>query len=312
MNNKKTIQISISVIGILLIAAHLIWPELKVDSITVVIFAIIIIPWLAPVFKTLEFPGGMKLEYNLEKVTQKLEDSGLINSKNNVGSSSTHHKYSFMNVVDIDSELALTGLRMEIESRLQQLSEYAPIQVKNKSVGALTKSLEANDLLTRKETSAINDLLPILNRAAHGEKIERNLHNWVMEIGPQLLDTLESKIGKQKLPTLIKTYENRDGAIGVEIGHELSKKLIQSTEPFFSEMKKNQVVFDDWLSDIQNSTFTIFEGEDEIDELLNHAKYVKLKEIMIDSIEKYLTKRKDKLAEKTLDKTKEIEIKSIW
>jgi hypothetical protein len=33
---------------------------------------------------------------------------------------------------------------------------------------------------------------------------------------------------------------------------------------------------------------------------------------MIDSIEKYLTKRKDKLAEKTLVKIKEIEIKSIW
>lgn len=312
MNNKKTIQISISIIGVLLIAAHLIWPELKVDSITVVIFAIIIIPWLAPVFRTLEFPGGMKLEYNLEKVTQKLEDSGLINSENNVSSRPTHHKYSFMNVVDIDSELALTGLRMEIESRLQQLSEYSSIQVNNKSVGALTKSLEANGLLTRKEASAISDVLPILNRAAHGEKIESNLHNWVMEIGPQLLDTLESKIGKQKLPTLIKTYEKRDGALGVEIGHELSKKLIQSTEPFFSEMKKNKAVFDDWLSDIQNSTFTIFEGEDEIDELLNHAMYVKLKELMIDSVEKYLAKKKDKLAEKTLEKIKEIEIRSIW
>ena len=312
MNNKKTLQIIISIIGVALITAHMIWPTLKVDSITVVIFAIIIVPWLAPVFKTLEFPGGMKLEYNLEKVTQKLEDSGLIKIDTKKSSKPSHNKYSFMNVVDIDSDLALAGLRMEIESRLQQLSEYSSEKSRNKGIVSLTKDLENNGILTKNETSAITDVLPILNKAAHGEKIDGKLHKWVMEIGPQLLDTLESKIGQQKIPTLIKSYETRDGALGVEIGHELSKKLIQSTDSFFIEMSKNSKVFTDWLDDLENSTFTIFEGTDEIDELINHAKYVHLKELMIASIKIYLEVKNDTLAKKTLDKLEKIKITSIW
>lgn len=140
MTEKRTVQIIISFIGGLLIIAHMIWPDLKVDSITVILFAVIIIPWLAPVFKTLEFPGGVKLEYNLEKVTEKLKKSGLISPNTPNRKESRHNKYSFMNVVDLDSELALTGLRMEIESRLKDLAEYNSIPNSNHSVGNLTKS----------------------------------------------------------------------------------------------------------------------------------------------------------------------------
>ena len=57
-------------------------------------------------------------------------------------------------------------------------------------------------------------------------------------------------------------------------------------------MKENESIFNDWLEDLPTSTFTIFESQDEIDELLCHAKYSKLKELMIEKTEQYLKENK--------------------
>jgi len=218
-----------------------------------------------------------------------------------------------MNVVDLDSELSLTGLRMEIESRLKDLAEYHPIPITNYSISNLTKTLKERGVLSEEETSAILDVLPILNKAAHGGKITKDVHDWAIKIGPQLLDKLESKIGEQKLPSLITAYKNRDGAQGIEISSELSKKLIQSTKPFFALMNEDESIFYDWLEYLPTSTFTIFESQDEIDELLCHAKYSKLKELMIEKTELYLKDNKtDKLAKELLNKLEQIEIRSVW
>ena len=44
-------------------AARLIWPTLTIDSVTVALIVIAVVPWLAPIFKSLEMPGGFKVEW---------------------------------------------------------------------------------------------------------------------------------------------------------------------------------------------------------------------------------------------------------
>ena len=44
-------------------SAHLIWPSLAIDAVTIALLVAAAIPWLAPLFKTLELPGGWKIEF---------------------------------------------------------------------------------------------------------------------------------------------------------------------------------------------------------------------------------------------------------
>ncbi|MEO2061387.1 MAG: hypothetical protein ABGW97_00280 [Christiangramia sp.] len=312
MIEKRIIQITISIIGLIFIVSHLIWPELKIDGITVILVVIIIVPWLAPLFKSFELPGGLKFEYHqLENATEKLIGAGWIKQVDSVETSKEHYKYSFLNVVDLDSNLALSGLRMEIESRLKDLAEHNSISIKNKGINQLTRELSTNGVLTYIESSAIIDILPFLNRASHGQEVDKKIHDWVIQIGPQILDNLEARIGEQKLPNLIDSFKKRDGGQGVELGYELSKYLIKSTNSFFEKMKKE--TFREWLDELENSSFTIYNADDEIEEQLKHAEMSKLKEMMLNSVNQFLEENSNNKEAKALqEKLNKIEIKSIW
>lgn len=314
MTEKRIIQLSISAIGILFIVGHMIWPDIKIDGITVLLIIIVIIPWLAPVFKSFELPGGLKVEFHdLEKATKKLEESGLIKKGSASKKHQDHSKYSFLNVVDIDSNLALSGLRMEIESRLKDLAEQNFKVVDRHGINQITRQLSEHGILSNQESSAILDILPILNKAAHGQDVDEKTHKWVIEIGPQILDSLEARKSAHELPELISSYNNRDGAQGVEIGHKLSMQMIKSTDAFFELMKKDKKAFNDWMKELDTSTFTLFESSDEIEEELAYAKYSRLKEIMIEKVEQYLEKNTESSeAKELLNKLNNIKIRSVW
>jgi len=51
-------RVAITTFALLIAVVHLIWPNLSVDSTTVALVVIAVIPWLGSVFKSIEFPGG--------------------------------------------------------------------------------------------------------------------------------------------------------------------------------------------------------------------------------------------------------------
>lgn len=59
----KSLQYGITVVALFVALAHLIWPSLTIDAITVTLLFIALVPWLTPLFKSLEFPGGWKIEF---------------------------------------------------------------------------------------------------------------------------------------------------------------------------------------------------------------------------------------------------------
>jgi hypothetical protein len=67
MNENKTnnylLRAGITVTALLVILVHLIWPGLYIDAITVTLLFVGLAPWLSSVFKSLEFPGGWKIEF---------------------------------------------------------------------------------------------------------------------------------------------------------------------------------------------------------------------------------------------------------
>jgi hypothetical protein len=59
----RTLQYGITIAAIVIALIHLIFPNIKIDAITITLLFIALIPWLSPLFKSLEFPGGWKIEF---------------------------------------------------------------------------------------------------------------------------------------------------------------------------------------------------------------------------------------------------------
>src|SRR5574337_797154 len=58
---------------------HLAWPGIAIDAITVTLFLVAVIPWLGPLFRAVELPGGVKVEFaELEKAQREAESAGIL------------------------------------------------------------------------------------------------------------------------------------------------------------------------------------------------------------------------------------------
>src|SRR3989339_1831050 len=149
MKNVRKIQILITVALLLVVCVHLIWPSLKIDGITLTLIVVAVIPWLAPVFKSLELPGGFKFEYqDLERVEQKAKAAGLVKDR----PTQTVQKYTFMDLVESDPQLALAGLRIELEKSLKALAEQhraeGYVKSRHASISRIMRDLYEKQILS--------------------------------------------------------------------------------------------------------------------------------------------------------------------
>lgn len=173
---------------------HILFPGLAIDAIALVLIVIAVIPWLAPLFKSLQFPGGWKIEFQeLQKVAAKADDAGLLSRSEATAPS----EYAFLSVADRDPNLALAGLRIELEKRLVQLAERNQIGTAMQGMGRLLRELSKRQVLNEDEESVLSDLLQLLNAAVHGASVDPRATEWAMEVGPQLIQSFEEKLHGQ-------------------------------------------------------------------------------------------------------------------
>ncbi|MGK5530956.1 hypothetical protein [Streptomyces sp. URMC 129] len=60
---RHGIAVAVSCAATALAVAHVLWPGLAIDSITVLLLLVAIVPWLGGVFDSIELPGGPRFEY---------------------------------------------------------------------------------------------------------------------------------------------------------------------------------------------------------------------------------------------------------
>lgn len=72
MKETKILQIIVSLIAVIFLLIHMYWPTLKVDGITLGLLILILIPWMAPLIKSIEVPGVGKLE--LQEIKKDIDD----------------------------------------------------------------------------------------------------------------------------------------------------------------------------------------------------------------------------------------------
>ena len=186
------VQWGITLGALLTIAVHLLWPSLAIDGITLTLVVIAIVPWLAPLFKSMEFPGGWKIEFrDLAEVQERARQANLLAPATAVD---IETEYPFQIVAGDDPNLALAGLRIEIEKRLRRLAQFANIPIHRTSVGRLMRSLYQKGVLTQEAYSVLADMIGLLNEAVHGAEVDQRALDWAMEVGPRILKALEERI----------------------------------------------------------------------------------------------------------------------
>ncbi len=193
--NAKHSQIAISFTASLIAVAHMVWPSLSIDVFTLAFFIIAIIPWLAPFIKYIE-AGGTKIVLSGESLNEKtdvVDKVGLLAKEEKSGNP---HQFSFQTVANEDPNLALAGLRIEIEKKLKDIAASKKINIHNKTLGQVLDSLFQRQVLNNEEKAVIADLSRLLNQAVHGAEVDDEALQWAMTIGPRILNALDEKTKK--------------------------------------------------------------------------------------------------------------------
>jgi hypothetical protein len=140
--------------------------------------------------KTAELPGGIKLEFReqLSSATETAEQAGLlVKPKPEI----------YELIYNDDPTLALAGLRIAIEKRLNDLLTLANLPLQT-PLSWKIRDLSTANVLSREQASALSDLLPLLNRAVHSHEYTNEAADWAMTVGPKLLAGLDERASQLK------------------------------------------------------------------------------------------------------------------
>jgi len=186
----RRIQLAIT-LGALTVALIHVWvPALAIDAITLALIALAILPWLGPLFKSVQLPGGFKVEFQerLERAAERADKAGLLSRRGVEG-----QQYPFQLVADQDPNLALAGLRIELERQLRALAEAVGVGTRMQGARRLVIELAKEGVLSAEEEDVLTDLIELLNDAVHGADVGSRASRWAMDIGPRLLASLQGK-----------------------------------------------------------------------------------------------------------------------
>jgi len=186
-------KLAITVSFALVAAVHVWRPDARIDAVTVTLLTLSAVPWVAPLLASLEVPG-LKITFNdLQRMKRKAENADMLSD---TGVSLAAPAY--LSVAEADPNLAMAGLRIEIERRLRLIAQTVQMDASRSSVGRLASQLMQHEVLTKYEYSAIMDLLDTLNRAVHGAQVDPSATEWVMDVGSRLLASLDERAKPQE------------------------------------------------------------------------------------------------------------------
>jgi len=188
---QHAVHLAISVISLVLAGLHAFLPSVQVDLISLTLFAIAVLPWLGSIFRSVELPGGLKVEYqDLREAEEKATEAGLLERKER--REKVEPVYSA--IAGEDPNLALAGLRIEIEGRLRQIAESHDVDANRKGLGQLMRQLQVMGILSQQQITVLRDLLGLLNNAVHGADVDPRSAKWALEVGPELIAGLEVRV----------------------------------------------------------------------------------------------------------------------
>lgn len=186
-----------SILFIGLFVLRIFKPELNIDSMSVMLIILALVPWFIQYIKTLEINGLGKVEliteYQKQIIEKKAAEAGLSTGEKK---HEIKNEYLFYNLRYEDPKLALAGLRIELENTLIELAQKNNLDVQRSGLNKITRVLLANNIITRDENALIYDIIDVLNRAVHSQLGVYNskTFDWVFDIGLKLLNSLDKRL----------------------------------------------------------------------------------------------------------------------
>jgi hypothetical protein len=187
MNQNLGLKIAVSAGAAAVIVARIIWPALIIDAVTLGLLLIALLPWLSGIIKSAEFPGGWKVEFqDVKKAGEKVVGDVEI-------ALPVKQQPSLLAVVPQDPNLALVGLRIEIEKKVRALAQKNALE-DSAPLSKLLRDMRARGIITSSSASGIQELVLAGTRAAHGAIVESPVSDWAINQGPTVLASLETKM----------------------------------------------------------------------------------------------------------------------
>ncbi len=194
---NRLLRIITSGVLVCLAAAHAVFPTV-IDGITLGFLALAMVPWLSPIIKSLKIPGLGEIELQeLQNATRAMAEAGLVVE-------AQHDKPTegelpgYMVVAQSDPNLALAGLRIEIERRLRKLAEVSGMPPSRPpTIKRLLNDLDKHQVIFLHDREAIGLLVQTLNAAVHGAGVGDSAASWAMDVGPRILSGLDERIVRE-------------------------------------------------------------------------------------------------------------------
>lgn len=177
-------KVSLTLLALALATLRVVFPDVKVDVVTVAFIALAALPWLFPFIKSAKLPGGWEITFrDVQAAGEKITSSG----------ATSDVKEPTSPFLTDDPNLALVALRIEIERRIRSLSPDLGV---NPSVPLRysINELEKRGTLPRHVAEGLNDLITAGNSAARGASVDPSVSTWARTAAPSLLRTLDDLV----------------------------------------------------------------------------------------------------------------------
>jgi len=165
--------------GMTLVIVHGFWPNLFiVDGITVLIFFILLIPFLAPYLQRAKFPGAEFEFKDKIKETEQTVQLSIEKAKkdNKIGKYKalpfeTFRTSTAKKILEIEADhsLSLASLRMEVERKLRITADFLGIPEREKMpLFRIIEALGEQEMLSSEQMRALRQIIILCNKAVHG------------------------------------------------------------------------------------------------------------------------------------------------
>jgi hypothetical protein len=186
----RRLKLIVSVIAIAALLVRMLIPQIKIDAVSLGFLALALIPWLSPLIKAAELPGGFKIEFqDIQKAAERVTAGEPVAASLAI----QVPERTYLAFVESDPRLALVALRIEIEKRLRALAELLDLP-KTRPLSQLTRDIRDKKAISAESARGLIELISLGNQAAHGVPIASDAANSAVDFGPQVLRVLDAKL----------------------------------------------------------------------------------------------------------------------
>jgi hypothetical protein len=185
---------AMSLIALGFILVHILKPSLKVDSITIALIVIAMLPWLYSVIESAKFPGGYEIKFrDISKAGEKIGGGGVVAEMSASAAADSALQSTLERVQSIDPNLAVAGLRIEIEKSVRKIADAHGVPSRGPLTN-LVNTLGTRGVFPGSMVDGLKTLIQIGNSAVHGASVDPSAAEWAIIHSQQIIRSL-NRIG---------------------------------------------------------------------------------------------------------------------